>query len=292
MQRLTRDQWLSQQQVHHRVIDELTSEHLLRRSRGEKHPVMDFLFEYYGFTPGKMRRWHPGAGVLLQGCNERENWPLYQTSHEGAQLDLAAYRSKRKGALAFIGQLLANIDSRPAQFSCFGLHEWAMVYRQGDHRHPLPLRLGQAGTDAVVEAHELRCTHADAYRFFTAAAAPKNLGRPTYHNQLETEQPGCIHAGSMDLYRWAFKLSPGISSDLLVECFRHAIKARELDMASSPYDTTSLGLPNIAIETPEGKAEHVFRQRTLADRARELRTKLRLEIAVLSGSGEHLSEIY
>ncbi|OKL54409.1 3-methyladenine DNA glycosylase [Bowdeniella nasicola] len=274
-------EWRERQARHEARVDELTADHLARRSRGEKHPVMDFLFEYYGFTPGKMRRWHPGPGIVLEGCTDRENWPLYCTDDSGAYLDIAAYRAKRGRFLSFVHRLLTTIDARPAQFSCFGLHEWAMVYRQEEHRHPLPLRLGKAGTDAVVEAHELRCTHADAFRFFTPDAEPRNASRPTYATQVADEQPGCIHAGSMDLYRWAFKLTPGINSDLLLTCFEHAITARQLDMMSAPYDTTSLGLPNIAIETPEGKAQHVAEQRSLESGARPLRAALVKSLEVL-----------
>ena len=103
--------------------------------------------------------------------------------------------------------------SRPGQFGCFGLHEWAMVYRAAEHRHAVPLRLGQEGTDAVVEASELRCTHLDAFRFFTPEAVSRNArvatptGLPTREAQADLEQPGCLHAG-MDLYKWAVKLGP------------------------------------------------------------------------------------
>ncbi|PRC62320.1 3-methyladenine DNA glycosylase, partial [Mycobacterium sp. ITM-2017-0098] len=72
----------------------------------------------------------------------------------------------------FIADLLRATASRPARFNCFGMHEWAMVYRAPSVRHSrVPLRLGPAGTDAVVESMPLRCSHFDAYRFFTESAA-------------------------------------------------------------------------------------------------------------------------
>ena len=84
---------------------------------------------------------------------------------------------------------------RPARLNCFGLHEWAMVYRAPEVRHEqVPLRLGGAGTDAVVESMPLRCSHFDAYRFFTAAAAPRNAEQLTRRDQVAHEQPGCLHA--------------------------------------------------------------------------------------------------
>jgi hypothetical protein len=49
---------------------------------------------------------------------------------------------------------------------------------------------------------------------------------------------------------------------------------RLLDMQASPYDLASYGLAQVAIERPEGKAEYVRRQRELATRAAELRSRL------------------
>ena len=56
----------------------------------------------------------------------------------------------RSESVRYIHGLLTATASRPAFSGCFGLHEWAMVYRQPEHRHSLPLRLGQARTDKVV----------------------------------------------------------------------------------------------------------------------------------------------
>jgi hypothetical protein len=159
---------------------------------------------------------------------------------------------------------------------CFGLHEWAMVYRQPEQarRHSAwPLRLGQAGTDAVVEGHRIRCTHHDAFRFFTPAARPRNALQPAREDQVALEQPGCLHA-TMDLYKWAYKLGPAVPGDLLLDCFELARDVRLLDMRASPYDLTALGHRPVAIETPEGKAEYAAAQRGFADRAAPLRRLL------------------
>ncbi len=173
-----------------------------------------------------------------------------------------------------MAQLLAATATRPAQLSCFGLHEWAMVYRSGEVRHQqVPLRLGRAGTDAVVDSMSLRCTHFDAFRFFTPAAAPRNMERLTRDDQIGREQPGCLHAG-MDLYKWAFKLVPLVDSDLLLDCFALACAAREIDMRASPYDLSSFGYEPIAIETPGGRADYVRAQAELATRASDLRSVL------------------
>jgi hypothetical protein len=148
-----------------------------------------------------------------------------------------------------------------------------MVYRQEEHRHPVPLRLGQEATDAVVESHELRCTHIDAFRFFTPDAVPLNRYAPTRETQPQLEQPGCLHAG-MDVYKWAMKLGPLVPGELLLDAFELARDIRLLDMQASPYDMRPWGAEPVAIETPEGKAEYVRRQRGFAERSNALRHRI------------------
>ena len=88
-------------------------------------------------------------------------------------MDLEAFHAARSDTVHLISDLLSATASRPAQLGCFGLHEWAMVYRQTPEqlRHSdWPLRLGPEGIDTVVESHQIRCSHFDAYRFFTQPA--------------------------------------------------------------------------------------------------------------------------
>jgi hypothetical protein len=148
-----------------------------------------------------------------------------------------------------------------------------MVYRADEHRHPVPLRLGQAGTDAVVENHDLRCTHFDAFRFFTPDAVPRNRTSLSREEQPLFEQPGCLHAG-MDLYKWAMKLGPLIPGELLLDTFELARDIRLLDMEAAPYDLAAWGIVPVPIETVEGKSEYVRRQREFADRGIALRSAL------------------
>ncbi|MBD2758402.1 3-methyladenine DNA glycosylase [Yimella sp. cx-573] len=257
-------------------VDSLLADHIHRRDRGIKHPIDDFLFEYYHLKPSHLRVWHPGAGVLLRGGTERTGWRFYRPALAGAQVDLDEFRARRSGVIRSAHAVLRATIDRPMQLSCFGMHEWAMAYRTAPEqmRHTqLPLRLGHAGTDTVVEAHELRCTHFDAYRFFTDDATPRNNAVLHRSSQADFEQPGCLHAG-MDLYRWAYSLSPVMPSELLLRCFELARDIRVLDMRASPYDVTSLGHAPVAVETSEGKAEYVRQQREFAGRAPILRASL------------------
>lgn len=270
---LPREQWAARTEAHHRRVDTLVRPHLSCRRRGERHPVHDFLFTYYSFRPAQLRRWHPGYGVVLGGRPPHGSWRGYTRGVRGVMVG-HAYLARRIETVRWVRGLLAATASRPAMTGCLGLHEWAMVYRADRVRHEdWPLRLGRSGTDAVVEANRLRCTHADAYRFFTGDAAPRNAVRPTRHRQVELEQPGCLHA-NMDLYKWAYKLSPLLPSELVVDAFELAAEIRELDMRASPYDLTALGYEPVRIETPEGKRQYVEAQRLFAERSAPLRARL------------------
>jgi len=253
--------------------------HLKRAGAGQPHPVWDFLFSYYSLRPGQLRCWHPGYGVLLAGGEAVRRYRArrgYTVDEAGVRVGRAYLRS-RLDTISFVARLLAATARRPARLNCFGLHEWAMVYHDSAVRHQrVPLRLGAAGTDAVVEAEvagPLRCSHFDAFRFFSVDAAPRNLGSPTRATQPDWEQPGCLHA-NMDLYKWSYKLSPLIDSGLLLDCLELAAAAREIDMRASPYDLSDYGYSPIAVEHGTGRAEYVRCQQAIAARAAPLRAEL------------------
>ncbi|WP_062132693.1 hypothetical protein [Demequina aestuarii] len=272
---LPRAEWEPLARAHAGRADALTAAHLDRRSRGERHAIEDFLFEYYSTKPGRLRRWHPGVGVALADAPEHQQWRWYRTDAEVTTVDVGAFHADRGDAVAHIRRLLAATAGRAPLLGCFGMHEWAMVYRASDQgrRHGLPLRLGPGGTDAVVEAHPLQCTHFDAFRFFTDDATPRNAHALTRLSQPEMEQPGCLHA-TMDLYKWCLKLEPAVPGDLMLDCFELARDVRRVDMQASPYDVSSYGLAAIPVETPEGKSEYASRQREFAERAAPLRSRL------------------
>ncbi|WP_251037267.1 3-methyladenine DNA glycosylase [Arthrobacter sp. ISL-28] len=283
--------WRELEAAHARRVRRYADPYLARRSAGRKHPVEDFLFTYYTQKPGQLMRWHPGDGVVLSGdeAAPRRNWKYYRALDDvelalcglssgstAVTLDRGAFLAGRREALLFAQVILAGTAARPAQFGCFGLHEWAMVYRQDkfELRHEyLKLRLGEAGTDKVVEDNRIRCSHFDAFRFYTPDALPLNELSPSRENQVAMEQPGCLHA-NMDLYKWAYKLSPALPSELVMDCFELSWRVRAMDMQASPYDLADWGYPPIRIETPEGKATYVEHQRAFSAEAQVLRGKL------------------
>lgn len=267
--------WTARARAHQTRVDTFTAAHRDRARRGEAHPVWDFLFSYYNLRPSRLRVWHPSHRVVLTGAAadaylQRSG---YASTEGGVTVDPARLAA-RVPTLQFVAHLLRSTAGRAPAFGCFGMHEWAMVYRCETPRHTgVPLRLGAAATDRVVESIPLRCSHFDAYRFFTPAAAVRNEIRPTRPTQSDWEQPGCLHA-AMDLYKWSGKLVPLIDSGLLMDCLELAAQARELDMRASPYDLTGYGFSPITVEEPAGRAEYVRRQSVLAARAAALRATL------------------
>jgi len=263
--------WTGRADAYRRRVEEFLKPHLRRVRAGEAHPVWDFLFRYYSLRPRQLRVWHPGFGVVLGGAARPYlDRAGYGPHPDGVTVTLEHLRA-RIDTVEFIGKLLRASATRSARLNCFGMHEWAMVYRSPTVRHgQVPLRLGAAHTDAVVESMPLRCTHFDAFRFFTEPAAALNAGRPSRRDQAGWEQPGCVHA-NMDLYKWCYKLGPLVESELLFDCLRLAADAREVDMRASPYDLRDYGFEPMAIETPAGRAAYIRAQQDIAGRAVPLR---------------------
>ncbi len=276
--RLPEADWRARQAAHEQRVRAWTDPHQARQARGEKHPVEDFLFEYYRFRPSWLRRWHPGPDVALQGEGAQEflRWPEYQRTADGIVLNVGSFDAGRRDTLVWLLGLLRTTAERPPQFACFGLHEWAMVYRQtpAEVRHNAwPLRFPPEELARIVEAQPIRCSHFDAFRFFTAPARSLNRLQPERATVPQFEQRGCLHA-NMDLYKWAFKLAPFTPSELIADCFALAREIRLVDMRASPYHLADLGLPPIAIETPEGRTDYERHQRTFAERSQPLRARL------------------
>ncbi|GAB5562477.1 MAG: hypothetical protein SynsKO_41240 [Synoicihabitans sp.] len=270
--------WREQKRVHEERVDHWIGPHRQRAARGEKHPVEDFLFTYYSFRPAWLRRWHPGPDVILRGTEARDflRWSEYQENEDGIFVDPGTLLPKRLKFVDWLRSYLTATGSRTAFFGCYGWHEWAMVYRQTaeEIRHNAhPLRFDPDEIAHIVENGPGCCTHFDAFRFFTPPARPLNRHQPTRETTIELDQRGCLHA-NMDLYKWATKLTPFCSSELMADCFALARDIREVDMRASPYDLTSMGYIPIKIETTAGRMDYEKYQRNFARRSEPLRARL------------------
>lgn len=291
-------EWQARRAANLDRVADLADAFVLRRSLAEKHPVHDFLFTYYNFSPAKLKQWLPPLGVQIEVEDadlEAMPWLLVAPNYRRGDrlaLDVRALKPQTQDLARWISSLCRNIQARPPRFRCYGLHEWAMVYQQTaeEIRHQgYELRLPPAELAAFLQTQALCCTHYDAYRFFTPAARPLNQWQPVLETRLEMEQAACLHA-NMDLYKWSSKLWPWIGSDLIGECFAHACEGRDLDMRASPYDLRHLGYQPILIETPEGRAQYEKEQRQLAQKAQLLRQRLLESADLIAAPPAELAE--
>ena len=276
MNRFPESEWQARRARHEERLLPVVGPHLERRSRQQKNPVYDFIFEYYGFRPSWLMRWSPGLGVALSG-ETAKSYLQHREYHEvpgGVALNPAELHRNRLDAARWILSLLETTAERAPRFGCCALHEWAMVYRIPEARHrQLALRMAPAALADFVESQKIACSHFDAFRFFTPAARPLNLLQPERGTRLDLEQRGCLHA-NMDLFKWAFKFYPWLGSDLVADAFLLAVEVREVDMRASPYDVRELGFEPIPVETPEGREEFLALQQNLAEKAAPLRSRL------------------
>lgn len=269
--------WQAQAQAHQQRATRYTQPARERHACHQAHPIQDFLFEYYPFPLSILEKWHPGVGVALERSNDVPTHLLSKWYQVGDQITAnpSSLNAKQRMRLQYTVEILEATRDRSPNFACHGLHEWAMVYRGQHIRHEntLSLRLAQGEIDELVESRPICCSHFDAFRFFAQDAQPLNLLQPTLQTRADHEQPACLHA-NMDLYKWAAKSMPWVSSKLLLECFELALDLRDLDMRASPYDLTPWGLEPVRIETPDGRRQYEREQKNLASRARPLRQQL------------------
>jgi hypothetical protein len=273
---LSRAEWLEQQRKHRQKISEIVDPYLRKKQEQHKDPVLDFLFEYYAFRPSHLKRWSPGLGVFLESADTQSAPEVSKLTigDEGAWLNPDRFPGNRKSSAEWILSVLENSLENDPSFGCFGMHEWAMVYKADQVRHnQLPLRMEKEELTQFVESRPLMCTHFDAFRFFTKPAKPLNKFDLSRDDFQQTEQSGCLHT-NMDLYKWAFKLFPWISSNTIREAFVLAVHTRRIDMQASPYDLSAGGLEPIRIETKAGRLEYIRHQKEIYRRSMPIRRRL------------------
>src|SRR5204863_891169 len=96
-------------------------ERLHRMSRGQKHPVRDFLFEYYSFRPAHLLRWSPGVGVLLENARPPDlEWGKdFTATADGLVLTADTFPAHRVSFVGWAVQYLEGIAARPPLYGCF-----------------------------------------------------------------------------------------------------------------------------------------------------------------------------
>ena len=241
-QTLTQSEWLPLAQAHRSRADGFTAAHRERARRGETHPVWDFPVQLLQPAPapteGLPSRVRHGAGR-----------PRRPRVPEPKRL-----RRRRRGVHGEPG-----LPARPRRDAAFrrgvvevdGISAASVrVLRDARVGHGLPrrrsasrgvpLRLGAAGTDAVLESIPLRCSHVDAYRFFTRPPSPATRApHPCHPGPVGSSPAVCTRTWIST--RWSHKLGPLVDSGLLMDCLDLAATARELDMRASPTICASTG---------------------------------------------------
>lgn len=275
---LKESEWKSIAKQHKAQVLEFTTPYRKRRSQGESHPILDFLFTYYSYPAGRLESWHPrlSEGIELKTETPPHYKEIYYSRYGTTLfLDKQKLPPERKKSMLWMIELLEKTQNSPPIHRCFGMHEWAMVYQGQKIRHEktAPLRLSQAETDCFVESHPIQCSHFDAYRFFTPSAKKFNRLQPTIDKRVNFEQSGCIHA-NMDIYKWAYKCMPWVGSEFLWKTFKNALDMRELDMRAAPYDLSEFNLDPIKVETSDGRQQYQSIQKKLAEKSKPLRSEL------------------
>mmetsp|Transcript_64392 Transcript_64392/g.112218 ORF Transcript_64392/g.112218 Transcript_64392/m.112218 type:complete len:446 (+) Transcript_64392:52-1389(+) len=256
-----------------------------------RHPIWNFLFVYFQFQRKLLLQWSPGLDRHLTGVSPEEEilwtkrgWTPAADGSSG-RMDARLCKKGARKMLRLSAEVMRSAAIRPPHLSCFGLHEWAMLYAPSPTSNvschqDLPLRLSQAEINAVVEGTKIACTHFDAFRFFAPGAVPMNTVKPTPARELTPllEQPGCVHS-SMDLFKYCVWLWPYVRAEVLADALELAIAARVLDMRASPYDLSEFDgdgfdLTPIRIETAAGRQEYQQEQARLAAQAAPIRWRV------------------
>ena len=226
-------------------------------------------------TPGRRRRW-PAARRLrrrwtrVRGSTaagavgvdvEAPRWP-----HAGDSVRLRARRCWPRPRRARRSSAASGCTSG----------RWSTGSRPSEVRHAdWPLRLGADGHRRGRGAHRIRCSHFDAFRFFTAAGpaaatpcSPTRDDRPDVRAAgLPARRHGPLQVGLQAQPRWCLASWSPTASSWPATSASSTCARRRTTCASSGYEP-------VRIETAEGKAEYVAAQRAFAERAQALRARL------------------
>ena len=279
---LKRSEWRSRADAHRRRVRDLLGGMFYDRKVHDRHPIYNFLFNYYRFRPHRtIERYSAGLDFAVESCSSSDDESLYLPSSKYLSvkdgcIEMDPVKSLNEKSVTRIRNLctlLEKVQRRPPNFSCFGVHEFAMLHsgtRRSLFQKGLKLRMSQREIDNVVERAPIRCTHFDATWHFPKSALKSCRIKTSPDLRTKNEQAGCIHT-NLDLFKFSLRLWPFASSELVADALELAIRARELDMRASPYDLSSISdftelgrdfdLTPVLIETESGRAE--FRDSTM-----------------------------
>ena len=248
--------------------------------RGLPLPVLQQL-------PGPAASVAPGRRCPARGCRRpppRFAGATTGWSGDAVLLDVEAFLAARGPAVAFVRDLLSATAARPAQLGCFGLHEWAMVHGipADDVRHAgWPLRLGQrrhrrggrAARHPLLALRRLPLLH-PSRRGRATRCGPPGRARWRWSSPAACTPGWTSTSGRSSSPRWCRASWWPTRSSWPGRSGCSTCRPRPTTCASSATRPC-------AIETPEGKAAYLERQRAFAERSNALRHRL---LAVLDAA--------
>ena len=286
---IRKDAWCSAAMYHANVIDSMiypSSSSIDDRKKQihsvNEHPIYNFIHRYYSYSLKQIKLYSPGINIKLESSTKDDlnvllspdNFDIIKNQYCSKTISI-----KKKKKLLRNQEILLQTTLNTPHFSCFGLHEWAMLAigdGQESRHQSLPLRVSQETIDKIVKMKgSIRCTHYDAFRFFHPDVQDYNEISLSRNNQKDYEQGACVHA-TMDLFKYAYEIYPFISAELLRKCLSVSLKARHIDMRASPYDCSQIdGVDDpIKIETAEGRKQYATEQEKLYQLSVPLRIQL------------------
>ena len=226
--------------------------HLARRQAGQKHPVHDFLFTYYSFSPAKLMTWQPGLAAERDGRGPRPA----AAADRGHQDDSLVATASRPAAHRLL---------RPARVGDGAPHRRDPPRRPAAPRRSGHRRRRRVAPDRLLALRRLPLLHPDGAPDERAVARPRRpggvraAGLPARDDGPLQARVPALAAGRLRPRRRLLRARVGRPRG------RHARVALRLHL---------WGFEPIKIETAEGKRAYAAHQRAFADRAAPLRSRL------------------
>ena len=248
---LPEPEWRARAAAHRQRMRRFTGPHRERKQRGEKHPVLDFLFTYY--SPPARRgcgAGTPGRGSCCAAVRSTSAGPATSRRRRRAPRRPRALPRPRRppGSSA----LLAGTAARPAQLGCFGLHEWAMVYRLPGRAAARGGRCGSAPAAPTRWSSPTRCAARTTTPSGSSPRRPARTSSPEAADQVTTSSPAaCTPAWTSTSGRTSW---PRRARRTWWPLLRAGPRRPRAGHARVPLRPDRLGYSPVPIETRAGRA--------------------------------------
>ena len=219
----------------------------------------------------------PGYGVALAGASAHRYLDAPATAarrRRGRDPRLPACPREHRRVHR---RLLRATAARPARFNCFGLHEWAMVYRVADGASRTACRCGSAPRVPTRWSNQCRCAAATST---PTGSSPSRRRRGTPSTLTRRAQAGRGAAGVRARRRWTVQVGVQAGAAGRIRAGRWTASSWPQTpgcwtCGPAPTTCAGYGFEPIAVETPGGSrgVRHGPSRRS-AERAAPLRAAI------------------